>query len=620
MRLAIHLLGSPSVEHDGEAAPAPRGKKAWAVLAYLLRAEAPVSRERLASLLFGDADDPLGALRWNLAQVRRVLGDSTLLRGEPLVLTVPADTTVDVDQVLRGTWRQALSLDTIGDVFLEGLSFPGAPAFEAWLLTERRHLASASAGVMREAVVGRIAAGAAEDAVLMARKLVQIDPLDEAYQALLIRSFAAAGDRASAHAQLESCRTLLMVELGVTPGPDVLNAVDAPTASVPLTGVGGRASARAQLDAGQAAIAAGVVDAGLECLRRAVTETEPLGDTPLRAQALLALGSSLIHSVRGRDEEGSIALHQAVAAGMESGMGPLVAAARRELGYVELLRARYDRAQMWLVEALDAAADDVAEQAAIRTVLGACWSDTAHYPQAMEELEQAIALAEESQSYRQVAFASSFLGRTQLLTGATAAARETLTESVRTAQQEGWTSLVPWPETMLGDCLLTDGDVDGAAETYEHAFALGCQLGDPCWEGMGARGIGLVKERRGQVGEAIDWLDDARTRCVRTADAYLWIRAYCEDALCTVAISHGVQGAVDWVNDLEAHAGPTGMREFVVRAYLHRHHTGDPSALPAASELANAVANPALHAEIAQATRGVAASGSVASGTAIRLS
>lgn len=337
MRLALRLLGPPSVARDGVAAAPPRGKKVWAVLAYLARAEAPVSRERLASLLFADAYDPLGALRWSLAELRRLLGDSTLLRGEPLVLTLPADSTVDVDQVLRGTWRQALSLETVGEVFLEGLNFPGAAAFEAWLLTERRHLANASAGVMREAVVGRIAAGAAEDAVLVARKLVQIDPLDEAYQALLIRSLAATGDRAAAQAQFESCRALLMAELGVTPGPDVLSAVDAPTASAPMTSVGGRASARAQLDAGQAAIAAGVVDAGLECLRRAVAEAEPLGDAPLRAEALFALGSALIHSLRGRDEEGSIALHQAIAAGLASGMASLVAAARRELGYVEML-------------------------------------------------------------------------------------------------------------------------------------------------------------------------------------------------------------------------------------------------------------------------------------------
>ncbi len=91
---------------------------------------------------------------------------------------------------------------------------------------------------------------------------------------------------------------------------------------------------------------------------------------------------------------------------------------------------------------------------------------------------------------------------------------------------------------------------------------------------------------------------------MRIADAYLWIRAYCEDALCTVAIAHDdVQGATGWVGDLEAHAGPTGVPAFVVRAYLYRHQAGNPAALAAASELAGAVANPALHTEIRQATR-----------------
>lgn len=600
--LTITLLGPPGLTRDSAPVPPPKGKKAWALLAYLLRAEGPVSRERLAALLFADADDPLGALRWSLAELRRALGDSTVLRGEPLVLTLPADATVDVDAVLRGTWRRALELDSLGGVLLEGLSFPGSAAFEAWLLTERRHLVNAAAGVMREAVVGRLAAGAAEDAVLLARRLVVIDPLDEAYQALLIRSLAATGDRAAAHQQLEACRALLMTELGVSPGADVLNAVAAPAAPVPVpvSDVGGRAAARAQLDAGQAAISAGVVDAGLECLRRAVAEAEGLGDTALHAQALFALGSSLIHFPRGRDEEGSIVLHQAVAAGVTAGMAALVAAARRELGYVEVLRGRYDRGRSWLGEALEAAADDLAEQAAIRAVLGMSWSDTAHYPLAVEQLEQAIALAEESQTPRQVAFAASFLGRAQLLLGDPGEAVRTLTRSVSTAQQEGWTSLVPWPESLLAEGLLAQHDVDGAAEAAEHAFALGCQLGDPCWEGMGARVIALVKERRGEVGEAIDWLDDARTRCVRSPDAYLWIRAYCEDALCAVAVRNDVSGAARWIDDLEAHAGPTGMRELTVRAYLHRHRMGDGSALAAASELAGTVANPALQAELRQ--------------------
>jgi len=566
----------------------------WALLAYLIRSEVPVSRGRLASLLFADADDPLGTLRWNLAELRRLLGIKGILRGEPIELKLPADTQVDLERVIHGTWRQAMSVPNIGNEFLEGLSFPTCPAFETWLLTERRHLANAAAGVMREAALGRIAAGAPGDAIKLARRLVELDPLDEPYQALLIRSLAASGDREGARVQLEACRALLMKELGVAPGPDVRNAVDAPLAPPPRRAVVGSASSRAHMDAGEAAIAAGAVDAGLASLRSAAAEAEAVGDASLQAQALLALGSSLIHAPRGRDEEGSVVLHRAIDVASEAGLDRVVAGSQRELGYVEMLAARYDRARTWLEQALEAVGDEVGEEAMIRAVLGGCLSDTAHYPEAITELEQSLALAEEVGAGKQIAFTSAFLARVRLLSGDVDEARTSALRAKLMAEQEGWTSFVAWPESFVGDCLLAEGDVEGAADAYEHAFALGCQIGDPCWEGVGARGIGLVKERRGFVDEAIDWLDDARTRCVRIADAYMWVEAYCQDALCQIAIAHGVEGAPRFVEELEASAASRGMREFVVRAHLHRHRLGDEKALDAATVLAANIVNPSL--------------------------
>ncbi|GFJ85891.1 AfsR/SARP family transcriptional regulator [Phytohabitans houttuyneae] len=70
----VRLLGPPSIDVDGSPARSPRGRKAWALLSYLLLAERPPSRRHLAELLFADADDPLGALRWTLAELRRSLG------------------------------------------------------------------------------------------------------------------------------------------------------------------------------------------------------------------------------------------------------------------------------------------------------------------------------------------------------------------------------------------------------------------------------------------------------------------------------------------------------------------------------------------------------------------
>lgn len=61
--MTIRLLGPPAIERDGRPAPSPRGRKAWALLCYVLLAERPPGRKHLAELLFGEADDPLGALR-----------------------------------------------------------------------------------------------------------------------------------------------------------------------------------------------------------------------------------------------------------------------------------------------------------------------------------------------------------------------------------------------------------------------------------------------------------------------------------------------------------------------------------------------------------------------------
>ena len=99
--LAIHLLGPPRVERGGKPLPAPRGHKVWGLLAYLVRSEAPVSRKHLAGLLFEDAEDPLAALRWNLSELRRLLGTEDL-RGELLALPSAPATYVDLRAVLSG--------------------------------------------------------------------------------------------------------------------------------------------------------------------------------------------------------------------------------------------------------------------------------------------------------------------------------------------------------------------------------------------------------------------------------------------------------------------------------------------------------------------------------------
>ena len=85
----------------------PRGNKAWGFLAYLVRTRVPPSREHLAGLLFPEADDPLGALRWTLSTLRRRLGEHAELDGDPVRLSLPAGAFVDSTSSPAGPgWRR----------------------------------------------------------------------------------------------------------------------------------------------------------------------------------------------------------------------------------------------------------------------------------------------------------------------------------------------------------------------------------------------------------------------------------------------------------------------------------------------------------------------------------
>lgn len=596
--LAIHLLGAPFVMIGSARQTAPRGRKPWALLAYLLTTGSAPSREWLAELLFSDADDPLNALSWNLTQLRRLLGSDTAIRGEPVELLLPSGSHIDIRALTAGTWVQALGVPGLGRDLLEGMAFPSSPAFEVWLLAERRHLAGAAENVLREAVRAKLAAGDSGQAVKLASRLVTANSLDEDAQELLIRAYATTGDRASAERQRDACVALFRRELGTDPGEAVLRAAELEAIRVPSERPAARTTIEARLEAGLAAMDAGAVDAAISSMREAVAEAYEANEPELQGRALLALGSALVHGVRGRDAEAAGVLHEAIGVAERIGPAAPAAQAHRELGYVELLRGRYDRAQHWLRRAASLAGDDQVELGWAHAVQGVALTDIGRHAEALGELREASRLAEAADAAPVEAWALTFIGRSHLLRRDMAAAREALERALTVARRLRWTAFIPLPESLLADVDLAEGRTDAAAAAYEHAYALSIQLGDPCWEGMAARGIGLVADQRGDPEAALRWVAEARTRCVRLPDAWLWVEGYCLDALCALAIDHRRPEAARWVADLEALATRTGMRELVARTYLHRGRLGDRTAAEAALVLAAEVDNPAvLHIE-----------------------
>jgi DNA-binding SARP family transcriptional activator len=592
MSPTIQLIGRPRIESVSGAGYQFRSRKSWALLAYLVLNGRPPSRTELASLLFSEADDPLRALRWSLSEIRRGLGQGGGVEGDPVVLRLPPSAVVDVDLVTKGAWSDTADLPGLGADLLDGIAIQGAAAFESWLLSERCRVAGASEAILHEAALGWMSRGEPHRALGYAIRAAMMSPLDENHQALVIRLYRLTGDYAAAERQLAACTELLADELGVGPGPALAAAIRARRVdAAPSTDP---AAVEAIIEAGSAAVAAGAVDAGVESLRTAVRFADSTSASTLRVQSRLVLAEALVHSLRGLDEEGLAALYEAGEIALETGDRASVAQARAEVGYVDFLRARYDRAEHWLTEALEFADGAGSITAKATTYLGSVESDRANYGRAISLLEDAQELARVAGEPRREAFILSMVGRMSLLRGDVDSAAEHLDASVDLAQRDHWLAFLPWPQALRGEVQLVRGDPAGAEEILRHAFARACQLGDPCWEGMSARGLALVAERRGETQRAFGGLADARARCNRLADPYVWLDGYILDARCELGRRHGHADTEHWVGALRQLASRTGMRELTVRALLHGAALGHKGDARAAALLAADIDNASL--------------------------
>ena len=591
--MSIQLLGSPRMQRGGEAIGAPRGHKAWGLLAYLLRARVPPSRERLAGLLFPEADDPLGTLRWTLSALRRSLGPGVELGGDPVRLALPAGAVVDVHVLAGGSWMEAVSLPGLGHELLDGLVFRSSPGFEMWLESERRHVAGTTGAVLHQAALALLARGDADGAAGHAAELARLNPFEENAQVLLVRCLRAAGRPRAAARHVEACTARFRSELGVEPTP-ALRAAAVASAVEPGSRVSGRATALARLQAGNAALGAGAVETGLERIRGAVAAARGAGDRELLARALVSLGGALVHVARGTDEEGAAALHEATAIADAAGLRAIAAGAWREISWVQFLRSHYERAEASLTQTEELADGDPEELAWVALIRGACRHDVGDHEAAGALLVDALARAEALDAPQPLGQALTMLGRFHLLRGEREAARAVLDRALEEAAARGMTAFTPWPESFRAEIDLADGDVDAAEARLEHAFALGCQVGDPCWESVGLRGLGLVAAARGDAARALELLVEAPRLCRRLPDTYRWIEVYGMDALCSVAVEHRSPAGPRWIGELEAVAAPRGMRELRLHAALYRARLGEPGAADAARSLAAQIANPRL--------------------------
>jgi tetratricopeptide (TPR) repeat protein len=594
MTVRVRLLGRPRVEvGEGQPRPQPRGQKSWALLARAALTERAPSRAELSAELFSAADDPLAALRWSLADLRRALGLPGLLRGDPL--TVPrGDLWLDVWALEDAT----LPDSDLGGVLLAGIDLRDAANFDMWLLIARSRCAVRTLEELRGRALQQLAAGSTAAAIRLAETAVGLDPLNESAHELLLRALVADGQSGLAQAHLAACEGTFAAE-GLVVSP-ALRAAAQDRMGRPAAGVRAAVVAASLLQAGTAALDAGAADGGIETLRRAADDAARSGDPGLEAEVLRALGSALVHAVRGFDGEGAVVLHRALPAARAANHPAVAADILRELAFIDVQAGRHVSASRALREAKreSAGVDDRQLDAAILAVEGMNEADRGRHGVATALLTKSAALAVEADRPRQRVWSLGVLSRSLLLSGQLDQAHAAAESSLSGAQSQRWNAFVPWPQALRAECLAVADRWEEARDDAERAFALGCELGDPCWEGMAGRALSLVASHDGDHATAWSWILDARRRCDRVTDRYVWVSCYIGLAQLELAdrMDRGlVPGLATRLYDDATRAD---LPEFAAWALVFQAPPGESAAIRMAQAAARDVDNPALHARL----------------------
>jgi DNA-binding SARP family transcriptional activator len=561
--VAVQLLGRPRVRVDGFDVPGPKGAKPWGLLAYLAASKRPHPRTELAELLFSEAIDPLGALRWNLAALRRLLDRPDALKGDAICLD-RADVCVDIVQLEQGVVDVVLA-DGNGRELLAGLHFSDSPMFELWLAGERQRQRRRVLSFLREVSLDAFAMGDPQLAIRTANELVMLEPFDEGHHALLIRTLALSGDRAAAQNQFEQCALLLRSELDIGPGPAVLAAARLVTHHIDLTSKPEFDEVFARMIVAWQSFLSGAIDHGLDTSRNAVALADAHGDVTLRIAGRLFLAGMLNMSVRSWDEA---ATTTAEAHRLASDMQRLQeqAMARSILAGSELMRGDY-RAALVHSQTGAALSDDPGTRALNLAFQSAVESDIGHHEDAVSHALAAIEYAEINADPVQLAYAHAYAAHAEIVAGHHHLARPHAQRAIDACASV--LVLKPWPMAMLAEIQVHAGDLRRAARTATEADGLASVTGISYQRALAQRALALGEAAAGDDAAALERLVVALAHARRTGGegySFHWPVAWVLESLASIATRSRPHEAKRWAAALKDHASTTGMSTFAARA------------------------------------------------------
>ena len=221
--LRLLTFGGLALQSEDGSPPRLRSQR-LAILAVLAASDRGVSRERMYSIFWPEADEERArhSLRQALYALRQELGDD-VVHTEAVLQLDRARLGSDVADFRRAI--QAGDLPRAAQVasgpFLDGFFLPGAAGFERWVEDERAVLAADITRALLALAKESEARHDLDAAVDWWRRLTRIDPLSSRYALGFIKALAANGDRAGALAFAREHESIVRRELEADPDPGI---------------------------------------------------------------------------------------------------------------------------------------------------------------------------------------------------------------------------------------------------------------------------------------------------------------------------------------------------------------------------------------------------------------
>jgi TolB-like protein len=231
-RIELNVLGRLEIRTEGEPV-ALRARKARALLAYLaVESGRPVTRERLATLLWGGTRDERARhnLRQALSKIRQTCGSIVLSDGETVDIDRAACTidVVEFERLANSDDPETISncLDLYRGDLLDGLQ-PRESEFEDWLRDARERLRGLACDTIDRLTGMLVVRKKNGEAMALLGRRLAMDPACEPAHRKLMELLAGSGRRSDALRQYQTCVDALERELGADPSPETKAAYSA---------------------------------------------------------------------------------------------------------------------------------------------------------------------------------------------------------------------------------------------------------------------------------------------------------------------------------------------------------------------------------------------------------